>query len=58
VSATTSHKEKLKQKNFKNCKMNLDEILEKLPKMSLYAPLIADLHFGDNHPINLQLVSL
>jgi len=26
--------------------------------MSMYAPLIADLHFGTDHPINLQLVTL
>lgn len=26
--------------------------------MSLFAPNIADLHFGDDHPINLQLVTL
>jgi hypothetical protein len=26
--------------------------------MSIFAPMIADLHFGDNHPINLTLVAL
>lgn len=26
--------------------------------MSIFAPMIADLHFGDDHPINLHLVTL
>lgn len=32
--------------------------MEKLPHISVFAPNIADLHFGEDHPVNLQLVDL
>ena len=47
-----------KASNLQSARKEVDKILLKLPLMSIYAPMIADLHFGDDHPINLSLVSL
>ena len=55
-----NRQETLKNKKLQDSRKQLEKIFDRIPTMSIFAPMIADLHFdfGEDHPINLQLVTL